>query len=57
MRDLMASAPEEVKRSVSLGRLGTPAEVAEAVEFLCGPKAGFINGALISVDGGFMNGV
>jgi NAD(P)-dependent dehydrogenase (short-subunit alcohol dehydrogenase family) len=35
-----------------LGRVGTPAEVADAVAFLLSEQAGFINGAILPVDGG-----
>jgi NAD(P)-dependent dehydrogenase (short-subunit alcohol dehydrogenase family) len=35
-----------------IGRLGDPAEVAEAVLFLCSPKVGFITGVCLPVDGG-----
>ncbi|MBN9520379.1 SDR family oxidoreductase [bacterium] len=35
-----------------LGRMGTAADVAEAVAFLCGPKAAFITGQDLAVDGG-----
>lgn len=35
-----------------LGRSGTPAEVAEAVAFLAGPRARFITGTTLRVDGG-----
>ena len=37
-----------------MGRWGTPGEVAGAVEFLCGPDAGFITGAVLPVDGGYL---
>lgn len=35
-----------------LGRIGTPQEIAELVVFLAGPRAGFITGAAVPVDGG-----
>jgi NAD(P)-dependent dehydrogenase (short-subunit alcohol dehydrogenase family) len=35
-----------------LARMGTAREVAEAVAFLCGPKASFITGQELAVDGG-----
>jgi NAD(P)-dependent dehydrogenase (short-subunit alcohol dehydrogenase family) len=35
-----------------LGRMGTAREVAETVAFLCGPKASFITGQELAVDGG-----
>jgi 3-oxoacyl-[acyl-carrier protein] reductase len=34
------------------GRFGTPEEVAAVIAFLAGPEAGYVNGAVISVDGG-----
>jgi len=39
--------------AIPLGRYGTPHEIAEAVGFLCGDAAGFINGQVLAVDGGF----
>ena len=37
---------------IPAGRVGTPAEVAAAVRFLCSADAGYINGATLAVDGG-----
>jgi NAD(P)-dependent dehydrogenase (short-subunit alcohol dehydrogenase family) len=39
-------------RITPIGRVGTPADVADAVCFLAGPKAGFITGQTLNVDGG-----
>lgn len=40
------------KKSLPLGRLGTPEEVASVVAFLCSEQASLINGACIVIDGG-----
>ncbi|BEQ16943.1 SDR family NAD(P)-dependent oxidoreductase [Desulfoferula mesophila] len=37
---------------VPLGRLGKPEEIAEAAYFLCSPKAAFITGHILDVNGG-----
>ena len=34
------------------GRFGTPEEVASVIACLAGPEAGYVNGAVVSVDGG-----
>lgn len=53
---LRNDVPEEQLKSISsripLGRLGEPEEVARAVLFLASEDSSFINGAVISVDGG-----
>lgn len=46
-------AYEAMKRFVSVDRFGQPEEIAEAVAFLASPKAGFINGESLTVDGGW----
>jgi NAD(P)-dependent dehydrogenase (short-subunit alcohol dehydrogenase family) len=39
--------------AIPLGRYGTPQEIAEAVGFLCSDAAGYVNGQVLAVDGGF----
>jgi citronellol/citronellal dehydrogenase len=43
---------EEAARTVPLGRLGTPQEVASAIAFLATPGGRYITGTTIVVDGG-----
>jgi 3-oxoacyl-[acyl-carrier protein] reductase len=40
-------------RATPLGRLGTPADTANLVDFLCSPKGGWVNGQLLYSNGGF----
>jgi NAD(P)-dependent dehydrogenase (short-subunit alcohol dehydrogenase family) len=37
-----------------MGRLGEPAEVAEAIAFLASDSASFITGVVLPVDGGYL---
>lgn len=54
--DMIQSVPAKVINDINertpLGRLGTPEEVANAYLFLSSDEASFINGAVLSVDGG-----
>lgn len=43
---------ENMKNMVSVKRLGTPEDIANTYLFLASDKANYINGAVISVDGG-----
>ncbi|MDR2579529.1 MAG: SDR family oxidoreductase [Fibromonadaceae bacterium] len=43
---------EADKRQHPAGRIGTPADIAETVLYLCSSQAGFITGENITVDGG-----
>jgi NAD(P)-dependent dehydrogenase (short-subunit alcohol dehydrogenase family) len=48
---LSSEQREMLAASVPLGRMGTPAEVAEAVEWLLSPNAAYIAGAILPVHG------
>lgn len=54
--DMTDSLPEEAKHAlmqqIALGRLGAPADIAEAVAFLAGPAAAYITGETLNVNGG-----
>lgn len=44
-------------RAHPLGRVATPAEVAEVITFLASPRASFVTGAAYTADGGLMAGL
>jgi 3-oxoacyl-[acyl-carrier protein] reductase len=54
--DMTAVLPEEqqaaYRQQIPLGRMGSAAEVADAVTWLASEKAGYVTGAVIPVDGG-----
>lgn len=52
-RELDAATMSDLCNETPLGRIGTPADVAEAVFFLASDSAAFITGQIIGVDGGF----
>jgi 3-oxoacyl-[acyl-carrier protein] reductase len=43
----------EVISKIPLGRLGSPEDIANTVNFLLSPEAGYITGQVVQVDGGF----
>jgi 3-oxoacyl-[acyl-carrier protein] reductase len=57
LTEMALQAGEEVNRryaeQIPVKRIGTPAEVGQAVAFLCAESSGFINGATIDINGGF----
>ncbi|MFO1284333.1 MAG: 3-oxoacyl-ACP reductase FabG [Burkholderiales bacterium] len=51
-RSLSDAQREALTGRIPLGRLGTPDDIAEAVAFLAGPRAAYITGATLHVNGG-----
>ncbi len=45
---------EKLSKSQPIGRMGTPAEIAFLVLYLCSEEAGFITGSDYPIDGGFL---
>jgi 3-oxoacyl-[acyl-carrier protein] reductase len=58
--DMTRSMPEKILAGMvahtPVGRIGQPEDVAYAYLFLASDEAGFINGAVLSVDGGVVTG-
>jgi 3-oxoacyl-[acyl-carrier protein] reductase len=57
MTGMTAAIPEQdqatfARRNIPAGRYGTPAEIAHMIVSLTDPAASFVNGAVVTVDGG-----
>ncbi|MDP9224444.1 MAG: SDR family oxidoreductase, partial [Actinomycetota bacterium] len=50
----MIAAMPDMRDQVPIGRLGTPADVADVVAFLLSDHADYITGEVIDVNGGFL---
>ena len=50
--EMPAQRRDEVLKTIPLGRMGAPEDVAHAVTFLAGPAAGYITGQVVRVNGG-----
>ncbi len=54
--DMLGTVPEDIretiKKDITLGRFGTPEEIALAVVYLCSPAAAWITGITLRINGG-----
>lgn len=50
----LATAEEAARREVPAARLGSPDEYGDLVAFLCSPRAAYLTGAVIPLDGGLL---
>jgi 3-oxoacyl-[acyl-carrier protein] reductase len=58
--EMTASMPDKIlemmKSRIPAGRIGQPEDIAAAYLYLASDEAGFVNGAVLSVDGGSVTG-
>ena len=47
-------AASQLLATEPVGRMGDPAEIADAVVWLCSDRASFVTGQALAVDGGFV---
>ncbi len=52
VRQMPENVIKAMEEKVPLGRLGNPEEIASAYLFLASDEAAYINGSMLSVDGG-----
>lgn len=52
--DMTASMVEALKEIVPLRRVGRPDEIGALVSYLAGPDAGYMTGASLTIDGGYV---
>jgi len=53
---MTSAVSDELLRSVPLGRIAEPAEIAAAAVWLCSPEASYITGSVLAADGGWLAG-
>jgi enoyl-[acyl-carrier-protein] reductase (NADH) len=51
--DTLGDGVEQMGSQTPLGRTADPREIAEAIVFLASPRASYLTGATVAVDGGY----
>jgi NAD(P)-dependent dehydrogenase (short-subunit alcohol dehydrogenase family) len=51
--DTLGDGVEQMGSQTALGRTADPTEIAEAIVFLASPRASYLTGATVPVDGGY----
>lgn len=51
--EIIPGARDYIAATTALGRVGLPQDVSGVIGFLCDPKAAFVTGAVLKIDGGF----
>jgi NAD(P)-dependent dehydrogenase (short-subunit alcohol dehydrogenase family) len=53
---MTSAVSDELLRTVPLGRIAEPEEIAAAAVWLCSPEASYITGSVLVADGGWLAG-
>jgi 3-oxoacyl-[acyl-carrier protein] reductase len=46
-----------IEKTIPMGRMGTPEEIAQAVAFLASEQSSYITGVALQIDGGYVKGL
>ena len=52
--DMTAAMAARLREVIPVGRMGQPDEIAALVSYLAGPEAGYMTGASLTIDGGYV---
>jgi 3-oxoacyl-[acyl-carrier protein] reductase len=52
--DMTAAMVTRLREVIPVGRMGRPDEIAALVSYLAGPEAGYMTGASLTIDGGYV---